>query len=135
MSDTERNKKLVLEFWTGDPERKPDYLADDIVWHLPASVGQRNFGTTELRGDRARGIFAAAGKVYEPGGTCDVHHVIAEGDLVSVHCTLHRRMRGGAHYSGSYHMLFRVEGERVAEIWEFLDTALVLERMSQPRAG
>lgn len=70
------------------------------------------------------GIFAhAAADVFEPGGSIDILHVVAEDDLVSLHCQVNSRLKGGAEYQGAYHMLFRLEGEFIAETWEFLDTA------------
>ena len=135
MAEMERNKKRVLEFWNSPPEVQKALLAPDVCWHLPTSIGRANFGATELRGDSARAIFGAASSVYEPGRTCDVHHLIAEGDLVSLHCTLHRRTRSGNDYHGSYHMLFRIEAEYIAEVWEFLDTAYLLECIQGPAAA
>jgi ketosteroid isomerase-like protein len=54
-----------------------------------------------------------------------VHHVVAEDDQVTLHCTMHARTNVGKEYHGSYHMLFRIEHDRIAEAWEFLDTAYV----------
>jgi ketosteroid isomerase-like protein len=126
MADTARNKELVLEFWATPPAGKGACLTDDATWHLPGSVG-RKFGTADLHGEQAKGIFVASTEVYEPGGAIDVLHVLAEDDLVTLHCTLHARTRAGHDYHGSYHMLFRVEDDRIAEVWEFLDTAYLAE--------
>ena len=41
----------------------------------------------------------------------------------------------GKEYHGSYHMLFRVEDGRIAEAWEFLDTAYVFECLAARRGG
>jgi predicted SnoaL-like aldol condensation-catalyzing enzyme len=135
MGDTVRNKELVREFWTARPEDQRGYLTDDACWHLPTSIGRRRPGGADLHGDGARAIFTDATEVYEPGGTSEILHVIAEGDLVSLHCRLQARTTNGADYHGAYHMLFRVEGERIAEVWEFLDTAYLMECLTEPRAG
>jgi ketosteroid isomerase-like protein len=131
MNDTARNKELILRFWNSRPDKQADFLTDDAVWHLPTSVGQRVFGgVSDLRGDDARAIFTAAtaaNGVYEPGGSMDILHVVAEDDLVTLHFQLHTRTRAGHDYHGSYHMLFRVEHDRIAEAWEFLDTAYLEE--------
>ena len=129
MTDTARNKALVQEFWSARPKDQAEYLTDDAAWHLPTSIGSRRPGGADLRGDAARAIFLEATGVYEPGGSMDILHLMAEGDLVSMHCTLHARTRSGNDYDGSYHMLFRIEGERIAEVWEFLDTAYLAECM------
>jgi ketosteroid isomerase-like protein len=129
MGDTTRHKQLVEQFWHAGPEEQGAYLADDAVWHLPRSIGGRRPGGADLHGDAARAIFTEATGVYEPGATIDVLHVIAEGDLVALHCNLHARTTSGSDYDGTYHMLFRIEGDRIAEAWEFLDTAYLMQCM------
>jgi len=135
VADTEHNKELVRRFWQSRPKDQAAFLTDDAVWHLPTSIAQRTFGgVQDLRGDAARAIFTAATDVYEPGGSMDVLHVVADDDLVTLHCQLHTRTRAGHEYHGSYHMLFRIEGDRIAEAWEFLDTAYLAECVADPVA-
>ena len=135
MADTEHNKELVRRFWQSAPKDQPAFLTDDAVWHLPTSIGRRAFGgVADLRGDAARAIFTAGTEVYEPGGSMEVLHIVAEDDLVTLHCRLHTRTRAGHDYHGSYHMLFRIEGDRIAEAWEFLDTAYLAECLAEPVA-
>jgi ketosteroid isomerase-like protein len=45
---------------------------------------------------------------------------------------MHARTTAGNDYHGSYHMLFRVADGKIAEAWEFLDTAYVFECMAPP---
>ena len=133
MGDATSNKQLVLRFWNSHPNDQPGFLTDDAVWHLPTSIATRTFGgVAELRGEHAKEIFAAGAAVYESGGSMDVLHVVAENDLVTLHCQLHTRVKGGRDYHGSYHMLFRIEDDRIAEAWEFLDTADLAACMEPP---
>ena len=44
--------------------------------------------------------------------TWDIDHVLAEDDLVTLHCTMHACTTAGNEYHGSYHMLFRVADGR-----------------------
>ena len=133
MGDAASNKELVLKFWGSRPKEQAAFLTDDAVWHLPTSIANRSFrGVTDLRGDAARAIFDAATEVYEPGGSMDVLHVVAEDDLVTLHCQLHTRTKAGNEYHGTYHMLFRLEDDRIAETWEFLDTAYLADCMGPP---
>ena len=129
MSDVERNKALVREFWATANEDKMQFVTDDAVWHLPTSVARRGFDQ-DVRGDAVRGLFLGSSERYRADRTWDVHHVVAEDDLVTLHCTMHGRTRAGHDYHGSYHMLFRLEDERIAEAWEFLDTAYIRECMT-----
>jgi ketosteroid isomerase-like protein len=126
MSDAARNKAMVREFWAARQDRKMDFVAEDACWHLPTSVARRGFDQ-EVRGEAIRDLFLGSMERYEPDRTWEVHHVIAEDDLVALHATMHARTNVGKEYHGSYHMLFRVDGDRIAEGWEFLDTAHVFE--------
>ena len=128
MSDTARNKALVRDFWAAPQAEKMDFVTDDVCWHLPTSVGLRGFDL-EVRGEGVRDLFLGSAERYEQGRTWDIHHVIAEDDLVALHCTMHARTTVGREYHGSYHMLFRVHGDRIAEAWEFLDTAYVFDAL------
>jgi ketosteroid isomerase-like protein len=133
VSHIERNKALVGEFWAAPQEDKMRFVTDDACWHLPTSVARRGFGP-EVRGHDIEALFLGSADRYDRDRTWDVHHVVAEGDLVALHCTMHARTNVGKEYHGSYHMLFRVEHDRIAEAWEFLDTAYVFECL-QPDEG
>jgi ketosteroid isomerase-like protein len=126
MSDTVRNKALVREFWGAANADKMDFVADDACWHLPTSVARRGFDQ-DVRGEAVRALFLGSSERYNRDRTWDVHHVVAEDDLVALHCTMHARTNVGKEYHGSYHMLFRIEQDRIVEAWEFLDTAYVFE--------
>lgn len=130
MSDIERNKMLVREFWAASQEDKMRFVAADACWHLPTSVARRGFDQ-EVRGQDIEALFLGSAERYDQDRTWDVHHVVAEDDLVALHCTMHARTNVGKEYHGSYHMLFRVEQDRIAEAWEFLDTAYVFECLQQ----
>ncbi len=135
MTDIDRHKALVLEFLRADFDDKDRFLADDIVWHLPNSVARSGGLAEELHGDDVRALFRNTTAVYEPEMAWDIEHVVAEGDLVALHCTMHGRTASGNDYHGTYHMLFRVADGRIAEGWEFLDTAYVMERMGPKLTG
>ena len=126
MSDNERNKALVRDFWAAPQEDKMRFVADDACWHLPTSVARRGFDQ-DVRGEAVRELFLGSAERYNRDRTWDVHHLVAEDDLVALHCTMHARTNVGKEYHGSYHMLFRIEHDRIAEAWEFLDTAYVFE--------
>jgi ketosteroid isomerase-like protein len=132
MSDLAANKQTVLDFWHCEPIGQPDFLTDDVKWHLPPSIGEAQFGVQTLEGDEAKGIFMQATGVYEPVGSVDVLHVTAEEDRVALHCVLHTRTKAGYDYDGPYHMLFRLHDGKIAEAWEFLDTAYLAARVVPP---
>jgi len=126
------NKQVVLDFWHAPPAKQAGFLTDDAKWHLPPSIGDGQFGVSTLEGDEAKAIFELATGVYEPLGSVDVLHLIAEDDLVALHCVLHTRTKAGYDYDGPYHMLFRLRDGQIAETWEFLDTAYLAARVVPP---
>jgi ketosteroid isomerase-like protein len=128
MSDAERNRKLVRQFWAAPPEDKMAFVADGACWHLPPSVAWRGF-EQDIRGEAVRELLLGSLQRYNRDRTWDVHHVVAEGDLVALHCTMHAITNVGKEYHNSYHVLFRIEDDRIAETWEFLDTAYAFERL------
>jgi ketosteroid isomerase-like protein len=131
-SATAQNKELVLDFWAAAQPDKIPFLADDAVWHLPTSVARRGFPAQDLRGEQVHTLFLGSAEVYQPERTWDIDHLVAEDDLVTLHCTMHARTTAGNDYHGSYHMLFRLADGKIAEAWEFLDTAYVFECMVPP---
>jgi predicted SnoaL-like aldol condensation-catalyzing enzyme len=128
LTDLAANKAIALAFWEASADDKARFVTADVVWHLPLSVARPGLGQ-DLRSDDVLTLFTAGRAMYEPERTWDIWHVIAEDDLVTLHCTMHTRTASGNDYHGSYHMLFRIDGDRIAEAWEFLDTAYVMERM------
>ena len=101
------------------------FVADDACG-TATSVARRGFDQ-DVRGEAVRALFLGSSERYDRDRTWDVHHVVAEDDLVTLHCTIHASTNVGKEYHGSYHMLFRIEQDRIAEAWEFLDAAYVFE--------
>ena len=97
------------------------------MWHLPPSVRHPGI-EPDVYGDDVRALFEMGFEIYEPEMTWEIGHVIAEDDMVALHCTMHGRTKYGKTYDGPYHMLFRFDGDKITEGWEFLDTAYVWER-------
>jgi ketosteroid isomerase-like protein len=134
VTDTERNKALVLEFWHAPFDDRGRFFTDDIVWHLPPSV-RKSGVDPDVRGEAAAKLFEWGFETYEPGMTWDVEHMLADGDLVTLHVRMRGRTASGNTYHGPYHMLFRIDGDRIAEGWEFLDTAYCIERIGPAFPG
>ena len=82
MSELERNKALVVEFWNAPFDEREPFFTDDIVWHLPPSVRVQGI-EADVRSDGIVELFEMGFATYEPGMTWDVQHVLAEGDLVA----------------------------------------------------
>jgi len=68
VTDTERNKALVLEFWHAPFDDRGRFFTDDIVWHLPPSV-RKSGVDPDVRGEAAAKLFEWGFDTYEPGMT------------------------------------------------------------------
>ncbi len=98
---------------------------DDVVWWVPAS------SATKFRLERPLttwdGIpwFGGEGwKAFVPGSSVvEIGHLVAEGDLVSAHYRRTAQRVDGGEYDAEYNILFRFDGDRIAEVWEVADTA------------
>ena len=102
-----------------------DLVHDDVVWWVPASAAAQFGLARPLQGFDDIAWFGGPGwKGFEPGSSrLEIHHLVAEGDLVSAHYRRTARRLGGAPYDVEYNILFRFDGDRIAEVWEIADTA------------
>jgi ketosteroid isomerase-like protein len=100
-------------------------VTDDVRWWVPPSAGT-NFGLDRpLEGWDGIPWFGGEGwKGFKPGTSAvTVHHLVAEGDLVSAHYNRVAERVSGTRYDNEYNILFRLEEGRIAEVWEVVDTA------------
>lgn len=106
----QRNKALVLEAMTSlfqrhDASAVERLYAPDYIQHNPG-IPQGRAALYALVADLSQAVF------YEPG------LMVAEGDLVAIH----GRIRGWAEVPQVVIDLFRVEGGRLAEHWDVLQS-------------
>ena len=59
-----------------------------------------------------------------------IEHLLEDGDMVAAHVRARGVTAMGNEYENEYHFLFRVENGKLAEGWEFLDTAYIYARNS-----
>lgn len=96
----------------------------DAVWHLPRSAD--DWGGRDRTGREAilDMLHHEVPQYYRPGSTrFEYHHFTSEADRVHMHFTLHAITANGKPYENEYQTLFRLHDQRIAEAWEYLDTA------------
>ena len=140
---TQRNKEVVREFVQSVPSRDVDtmraYLTENCVRHLQlpsARAGSGSLGAPDAHGREAlldgfrRHLYA----LYREGSiSVEILHMVAEDDLVSAHFVFRATTaRKGEPYENWYHFLYRLEGGRIAEYWEYVDTAYATEKLFTP---
>ncbi len=124
---TGKNKQIVLDFYAagarGDMETCFSMLADDIVW--------TNIGTTKFSGTFA-GKQALIEQLLGPlfgqlkaGIASQIEKLVAEGDTVVAQTSGSAETIDGKPYNNSYCQVIRIRGDRIAEVKEYFDTALV----------
>ena len=133
-SEIERNKQVVRDeiaaMETGDTETLARLLTDDVRWWVPQSAVEHTGLPRPMEGkDDVVGLVGGADAYFsEMHWTID--QLVAEGDHVAVHVHMQGRTASGNDYLNQYHMLYRLVGGRIAEVWEYLDTAYAFARMA-----
>lgn len=121
------NKQLVLDFYEagakGDMDTCFSLLADDIVW--------TNIGTTKFSG-RFEGKQALVAQLLDPlfsqlkaGIASEIENLIAEGDVVVAQTAGRAETLDGKPYNNTYCQVMRIRDGKIAEVKEYLDTALI----------
>ena len=129
------NKQLIQGIFealsNGDSRPFVETLADDVRWTVMGTTpwsrtyeGKRSVLTDllgELRNRLADRYRASA------------RRVIAEGDLVVVEARGQATTKTGIPYNNEYCFLYRLDGGKIREVTEYLDTALLATALADPR--
>jgi ketosteroid isomerase-like protein len=111
-------------------------LTDDARWWFPPSVVDLRSLPRPITGrENIVHIVIADIPVFEKdSSTFEILHRVQEGDLVALHFERIATIRGGSPYRAEYHFLVRLDGARVAEVWDIIDTlrATDLVRNARP---
>lgn len=128
------NKRLIEEAYAalayGDTQPIGDLFADDVSWDMIGTTAWsgRYEGKEAIREKLFRPLFAQFGDRY----TNRARRIIADGDLVVVECRGRVTTKAGKPYNNAYCMIYRMRGGKIAEITEYLDTALVNDVLAPP---
>ncbi len=124
---TESNKQLIIDFYAagarGDMDAAFAMLADDITW---SSIGTTKFSgsysgketiVTELLGP----LFGQ----LKAGIASEIERLTAEGDIVVAETRGTAETLDGKAYNNRYCQVITVRDGRIADVLEYMDTALV----------
>jgi ketosteroid isomerase-like protein len=122
-------KQVVSEFLTAlvndDSAAMRPLVADEVKWWIPQS-GAVAYGLARpLDGWEQVPWFGGDGwKGFKPNTShLEIHHVVAEDDLVSAHYSRTALRANGNAYEAEYNILFRFSDDLIVEVWEVVDTA------------
>ena len=126
----ERIRAAFRDFGRGEPGTLVALLAPDVAYTV--------IGTTALSGT-LHGPDQVLTRLLRPLAAAlatplaiDIVSMTAEGDRVVVEARGRATLLSGAPYDNTYCFVFRLAGDRVAEITEYLDTALVARAFGVP---
>jgi ketosteroid isomerase-like protein len=126
-TQTNPNKQLLEVIFAalarGDSKPFLDSLADDFCWLAKGTNAWSGTyrGKQAVRDDLLRPLFANFAGPY----TNTAHRFIADGDWVAVECRGQVITKAGKPYNNEYCWVCRVEGGKLAEVIEYMDTELV----------
>ncbi|CAH0497205.1 nuclear transport factor 2 family protein [Novosphingobium sp. CECT 9465] len=123
-SVSDENKTIVARFFelfsSGDVPTLLDAIADDGSWW----VSGRLEGMSGRYDKASFGPLVESAKaMYKSGGlTITPVSMIAEGDKVAVEATGFAELADGRTYLPQYHFLVTVQGNKIFEVREYMDT-------------
>lgn len=134
MSPASSNKTLLQSVFaeTAKGNGRPfvDLLSDDVRWTI---IGTTAWSRT-YAGKRAvvKELLAPLNAQLGGSNVITATRFIAEDDLVVVEGAGHNRTASGKPYANSYCWVFRFHDDRVIELTEYTDTALIDSALEAP---
>jgi len=131
----EANKELVLRFFatlsSGDLQAVGGFFAEGSAWSVGfAEAPATRTGPREIVDDF---LVPVREGLFEPANPkVDVQRMWADGDWVIAEAIGTGPMRNGNAYRNVYAFLFRVEGEVIREMREYMDTAYAAKVTAGP---
>ncbi|MGW4526176.1 nuclear transport factor 2 family protein [Amycolatopsis sp. NPDC004378] len=132
MSAAENKQLLKTAFdgWAaGDIRPLLAAMADDVTW----TVSGHNSWSGSFRGKDAvrRDLLGPLGEQFEGTYTSTASRFVAEDDVVVVETRGSVATKTGRRYDNQYCFVFRLDGGRIREITEYMDTQLVAEVLTE----
>jgi ketosteroid isomerase-like protein len=131
---TPTNKQAIEEIFAelakGNGKPFVDAMADDFTWSLTGTTkwSKAYRGKQAVRRELLAPLFAQFADRY----TNTANRILADGDFVVVECQGQTTTKSGKPYNNAYCYIIRMEGGKMKELTEYLDTALVEAVLSPP---
>jgi ketosteroid isomerase-like protein len=131
---TAQNKQLMEEIFNelskGNSKPFAEAMADDFCWTIIGTTRWSGTyrGKESVLKDLMTPLFAQFADQY----TNTADRIIAEGDHVVIECRGRVTTKAGAGYNNTYCYVCRLDGGKLRELTEYLDTELVTATLSGP---
>jgi uncharacterized protein len=121
------NKHVVLDFYEagarGDIETCFGLLADDVIW---TNIGSTKFSGTYVGKEAiAQDLLGPLFGQLKAGIVSKVVRLTAEDDIVVAETSGIAETVDGSPYNNTYCQVMRIRNGQIAEVKEYMDTALV----------
>jgi len=132
----QNNKALMQSIYAalerGDGEPFGAAMAEDFTWIITGENAWSGTyrGRDAVRRDLLKPLYAQFAGEYRNRAT----RFIADGDLVVVECQGEVTTVRGEAYNNQYCLVFRIEGGKLKEMREYMDSDLCVRRLTPPPA-
>lgn len=121
------NKQVVLDFFEagarGDMDTCFALLADDVRW---TNIGSTKFSGTYIgKQVLAEDLLGPLFSQLRAGISSEIERLTAEGDIVVAQTSGVAETLDGVPYNNTYCQVIRVCNGQIAEVKEYMDTALI----------
>jgi ketosteroid isomerase-like protein len=125
--ETVENKQIVIDFYEagarGDMDACFDLVADDVTW---TDIGSTKFsGTYKGKQAVAEELLGPLFGQLKAGIASTIEALIAEDDMVVALTKGQAETHDGTPYNNTYCQVIRIEDGKIAEVTEYMDTALI----------
>jgi uncharacterized protein len=121
------NKQIIRAVFdalaAGNSRPLVDTLADDVTWTVMGRT--RWSGTYRGKSSVVGDIFGVLRQRLAGGYKATAQRIIAEDPYVVVQARGEASTKEGAEYNNQYCFVYRMEGGRIKEVIEYMDTELV----------
>ena len=121
------NKQLVIDFYDaaarGDMDACLALLADDISW---TNIGSTKFsGTYKGKQALVANLLTPLFSQLKAGISSHIERLTAESDIVVAQTSGAAETLDGIPYNNTYCQVIRIHDGKIAEVTEYMDTALI----------
>jgi ketosteroid isomerase-like protein len=126
-----QNKELVTTFFqlfsAGEIDQAFALVSEDVSWWVP---GDLPFSGTKTK-EQYMLVVGSIQQGFPDGLALDATAMIAEGNQVAVEVVSNGKHVNGKTYTNNYHFLITIEGGKMVDVKEYMDT-LHLYQLIQP---